>query len=163
MYSKNITEFIVNGKVTSPKQLRKIVTAMGDANIIAVKGGYIFNVSFQDATMVLGVMPYLIHGQRTRHYDIKMPEDRYMLVGFINSNGTLDLMFKVSRAEYRAGLSDETKQHYADRCITFATIMLEYGLPEHCIINPITVAIMAEIELILANSTLHALATSNST
>jgi hypothetical protein len=159
MHSRTITEFIVNGKVTSSKKLRQIVTAMGDADIIAVKGGYIFNVSFQDTAMVLGVMPYLIHGQRTRHYDIKMPEDRYMLVGFINSNGTLDLMFKVSRAEYKAGLSNETKQHYADRCIAFAAIMHEYGLPDDCVINQVTVTIMAEIGLTLTAPNLQALAT----
>ncbi len=161
MDNQTITEFIVNGKTTSPKKLRKIVTAMGDADIIAVKGGYIFNVSFQATTMVLGIMPYLIHGQRTRHYDIKMPEDRYMLVGFINSNSTLDLMFKVSRAEYKAGLSDETKQHYAERCTVFAAIMLEHGLPADYVINQVTVAIMTEIGLTLAAPTLYALANNN--
>ena len=161
MHYRTITEIVINKKITAPKKVRQMITAMGDHKVIATKGGYIFNVSFQESTITLGILPYFIHGQRTRHYDIEMPEDYYKLFGFINSNGSMDLMFKVSKADYKAGLSDATKQQFAANCIDFAAFLLEYGFPQDCLINQVTVALMAEIGIIIAPPTVSSLANSH--
>lgn len=161
MHYRAITEVVINKKVIAPKKVRKMITAMGDHKVIAAKGGYIFNVSFQESIIILGVLPYFIHGQRTRHYDIEMPEDYYKLFGFINSNGSMDLMFKVSRAEYKTGLSVETKQQFAENCIDFAKFLVEYGFPQDCIINQVTVALMTEIGIILDPPIIRSLANSD--
>jgi hypothetical protein len=158
MHKQIITECVVNGKATAFKKVRKMITAMGDHRIIAEKGGYIFSASLQKPTLILGILPYFINGHRTRHYDIDMPEDRYMLVGFVNANGTLDLMFKVSRAEYKAGLSKATKQKFAEKCISFAAFIIDHGFPEDCTINQVTVCLMTEIGIVLQTPTILALA-----
>ena len=160
MHQRKITEIVINKKVAAPKKVRKMITAMGDHEVIAAKGGYIFNVSFQASTISLGILPYFINGQRTRHYDLEMPEDYFKLFGFINSNSSIDLMFKVSRADYKAGLNDAIKQQFAANCIDFATFLVEYGFPQDCLVNQVTVALLAEIGVILETPTISSLANS---
>ena len=138
----DITDIIVNGTPTSPRKIKKIISAMSNENILQEKGGYLFMVSITGYCCTLGIQPYQIGGERKYHYEIEMPEDEFMLTGFINSNRSLTLLFKLTPEKYKQGLSAEENASFREVFIRFARFLLEYNFPENFEIDFITQSLL---------------------
>ncbi len=143
-----ITDVIINGKATSSCKLRNIISAMSDNNILQQKGGYIFMVSIHDASCTLGIQPYQIAGERKYHYELEMPDDELMLTGFINTNRSLTLLFKLTPEKYKQGLSNEEKASFRKVFIKFARLLLEYDFPDTFEIDFVTQSLLVSAGII---------------
>ena len=143
-----ITDIIINGKASNPSATKKIISAISDSNILQKKGGYLFMMSISGDCCNLGIQPYQIDGERKYHYEIEMPEDAFMLTGFINSNRSLTLLFKLTPEKYKAGLSQEEKNAYREVFIKFARFLLEHGFPEDFEIDLVTNSLLTSAGII---------------
>ena len=144
----NITNIIINGAKSSPKETEKIILAMSNDNILQEKGGYLFIVSISGDCCTLGIQPYHINGERKYHYEIEMPEDEFMLTGFINSNRSLTLLFKVTPEKYKQGLSTEEKASFSEVFIRFARFLMEYSFPENFEIDLVTKSLLVSAGIV---------------
>ncbi|MDA3797945.1 MAG: hypothetical protein PF692_02575 [Kiritimatiellae bacterium] len=133
-----ITDIIVNEKPTRLSKFRKIISAISNPDILAEKGGYLFMVLIDGSCCNLGIQPYQINGERQYHYNMLMPENEFLLTGFINVNCSLTILFKVTPEKYKAGLSAYEKASFREVFIRFARLLLENNFPEDFEIDIVT-------------------------
>lgn len=139
-----ITKTTLNGKLASSGDLKEALSALSDKLVLAEKGGYLFKSLIQDDHLYLGVLPYFINGQRALHHDIDLPEDPFTLIGFINSNGSLGLVFKLSKEYFKEGLTSETICLFREQYIRFAAFLIENDFPTGFEIDIITKQLLVE-------------------
>ena len=144
----NITNIIVNGTPTSPRKIKKNISAMSDEDILQEKGGYLFMVSISEDCCTLGIQPYQIDGERKYHYELEMPEDEFMLTGFINTNRSLTLLFKLTPEKYKQGLSVEEKKSFREVFIRFGRFLMEYDFPGNFEIDLVTKSLLVSADII---------------
>ena len=143
-----LTTVILNDSKKKPAELKKIISAMSTHNILIEKSGFIFNSSIIDNTLYIGILPYFIEGQRTRHYDIELPEQsKCLLYGFVNSNETLDLMFKPDKSTYLGEFLPDMAELFSNTYIRLARFLIENGFAEHFCFDFGTENIFGEIKL----------------
>jgi hypothetical protein len=131
MINSGITKIVFNGKPTKARQLMRVVKALSDKTILADKGGYIFSLHIDDDTLHIGILPYFIGNERSRHYDIDIPEGKFNLIGFVNVNAFVELFFKLSRDDYLKGLNDDEVARYRENYVRFSRFMMELNFPIH--------------------------------
>ena len=144
----SITDIIINGAQTNQRETKKIISAISNNNILQKKGGYLFMIAINGECCTLGIQPYQIDGERKYHYEIEMPEDAFMLTGFINTNRSLTLLFKLTPEKYKAGLSAEEKNSYREVFIRFARFLLEYSFPADFEIDLVTNSLLTSAGII---------------
>ena len=144
----DITDIIINGASITPPEIKKIISAMSDTNILQQKGGYLFMVSINNNCCTLGIQPYQIDGERKYHYELEMPEDDFMLTGFINSNRSLTLLFTLTPEKYKEGLSKEEKRSFRKVFIKFALLLLEYEFPGSFEIDIVTQSLLISADIV---------------
>ncbi len=142
-----IQNVILNEKKTDKNTLKQIIPALSNPTILNEKGGYIFKTLVLEDTLYLGLLPYLIDGKRTYHFNIKMPQEEFVLIGFINSNGSIELLFKMKPEQYKAGLSLEEIKYYRKSYIKFARCLLEFKFNEEVKLDAVTRQALTEIKI----------------
>lgn len=143
MKSKNL---IINGEAAKTIIISKMVHAFYDYNILNSCGGYIFTYRIHNNITYIGVMPSIIAGQRSNHYDLKAgPETKVFLTGGINANGEISLLFKISKT----ALNDEIKSELRELYISLASLLKKNGYEGPGTFDWITRKIIEESRLFL--------------
>ena len=137
MHSK-IKKIIINGNPAKPCEVRKIISSISDKNILIEKGGYLFTVLISGDCCNLGILPYQIDGTRKYHFELDMPADELILTGFINTNNSITLLFKLTPEKYKRGLSPKEKSAFKEAFYRFFCFLLEYGFPGNFEIDTVT-------------------------
>ena len=124
-----ITKVILNKEEKKFRELKSIISALSDRDMLVEKSGYLFNSSINDNCLCLGVLPYFINGERTHHYDIALPEKgKCMLLGFINSNAMLAILFQPEKDTYdKGGFLPGMAELFRDNYIRLARFFIENG------------------------------------
>ena len=92
--TSGINRIFLNKKEKNARELKSIIAALSNHDILIEKSGFLFNSSINEDCLCIGILPYFINGERTHHYDIELPENgKCMLRGFINSNAMLAIIF----------------------------------------------------------------------
>jgi hypothetical protein len=163
--SSRITKVILNDKEMTSDELRPVMLALSDRDILIQKSGYIFNSSILDNCLCFGVLPYFIEGERTHHFDIDLPvKGKCVLYGFINSNQTLAILFKPNNDTYNNGFLPGIADIFRDNYIRFARVLVNNGFSENVELDQATINILEEIKLFTEPpSTIKELAQQNTT
>ena len=139
-------DLIFNGEAAKPIITSKMVHAFYDYNILKSCGGYVFTYRIDKGTAYIGVMPSIIDGQRSNHYDLKAgPETKVFLTGGINTNGEISLLFKISKTELTMEIKSELRELY----IKLADLLIKNGYEGPGALDWITRKIIEESELFL--------------
>jgi hypothetical protein len=125
----HVEDVIFNGRAVAQDTVKSIVTALSDRNNLTEKGGFIFKSRLDDKTLSLGVLPWFVDGARTYHYNIDIGESKFNLVGFINANGTITILFKLNREDIPKGLSEGDKERFLRQYAGLAGLLVQYGFP----------------------------------
>jgi hypothetical protein len=137
-------DLIINGEAAKPIIISKMVHAFNDYKILKSCGGYILTFRIDKNTAYIGVMPSIIAGQRSNHYDLKAgPETKIFLTGGINANGEISLLFKISKTE----LTEEIKSELRELYINLAVLLIKNGYKGPGTFDWITRKIIEESEL----------------
>lgn len=145
--SYKIDTIILNESKISSKEFRKVVVAICDKTVLVEKGGFLFSALIRDNTLYMGILPYFIEGQRAYHYNIKLPTEKHILIGFINSNATIDIYFKLSSEEMKDGITEELLDYFRKSYKTFCSILIEHGFSEDFPFGPSTISVFQETGL----------------
>jgi hypothetical protein len=143
----NIQEIVTNGKRASEEELRTLVSALSDRNIITEKGGFIFKSRIDGEKFNFGVLPYVIEGERTHHYDIDIGGSKFNLIGFINSNLSMTILIKLDFEDCKKGLSEEDKKLFVRQYSALAEFLLKYGFPTNFKLDQISGDLLVEAGL----------------
>ncbi len=88
----------LNNKVLRTNEVKKIFKSVQNMKILKKKGGYLFKSSLNKTDFHIGIIPVLIEGERSHHYDIKLDyEDEYEFTGFFNTDGTIGILFSLPK------------------------------------------------------------------
>lgn len=143
----DIKSIVFNGKPTKIKTFRQIVKALSDEAILAEKGGYIFSLHLEGDTLHIGILPYFIGDERSRHYDIEIPESPFNLIGFVNADTSVEVFFKPSPEQAQTGLDDACRDRYREQYIRFALFLVEQQFPPDTILQTTTQELLRECRI----------------
>jgi len=147
--SSGITKIILNGRETSNSEIKSVIFALSDMNILIQKSGYIFNSSILENCLCLGLLPYFIEGERTHHYDIDLPvKGKCVLYGFINSNRSLGILFKPDGDTYNGAFLPGIADLFRDNYIRLARFLINNGFSEDFRLDIATKNILEETKLL---------------
>jgi hypothetical protein len=143
-----ITRILLNKEKKAPRELKSIMSAMSDRDILIEKSGYLFNSSINDNCLCLGILPYFINGERTHHYDIELPESgKCILLGFINSNALLAILFKPESDTYDNGFLPGMADVFCDNYVRLARFFIENGFPGEFELDLVTKCLFDETKM----------------
>ena len=126
----HVEDVIFNGKAVVPREkLKTIVSALSNRDVITEKGGFIFKSRLDDETLNLGILPWFVDGARTYHYNIDIGESKFNLIGFINPNYTVTILFKLDREDLQKGLSKGDQENFLRQYAGLAGLLVKYGFP----------------------------------
>lgn len=109
----------MNGAEESRKGLEQAVAALGNRDILRLRGGFLFKSQIEGETLYLGVIPVLINGIRGYHYSISLPgEDQFTLVGTASVDGSLSILFIPNERDISPG----ARRKYADAYVSLAAM-----------------------------------------
>jgi len=135
---------ILNGETAGSKTIAQMVQAFCSPDILRSCGGYIITFRAHDNTAYMGVMPSILGGQRSNHYDLKAgPETNVFLTGGINADGEISLLFNISKAELTADTESELRGLY----FRFADLLTQNGYEGPGTLDWISRKIMQESEI----------------
>jgi hypothetical protein len=134
----HVADVIFNGKAVSQDKLRTIVASLSDRNVLTEKGGFIFKSRLDDATLRLGVLPWFVDGARTYHYNIDIGESKFNLVGLINANYSITILFKPDREDHAKGLDDDDREMYLRQYAGLAGLLVSAGFPPDFPLDPLS-------------------------
>jgi len=146
--SSGISRIFLNKEKKNPGELKSIMSALSDRNILIEKSGYLFNSSINGNCLSIGVLPYFVDGQRTHHYDIELPErGKCILSGFINSNTMLALLFKPESDTYNDGFLPGMADVFCDNYVRLARFFIENGFPGDFELDLVTKCLFEETKM----------------
>lgn len=122
---------ILNTKPCSIHDFLEVVRSLADKRILAEKGGYLFKAAFIDGDCHIGIVPWVLDGQRTHHYDIHLiNEDMFTLIGSIDAKGEWNLLFKPEKGK-RPSATEKARLAgvYRDIAALFIDSDLPYETP----------------------------------
>lgn len=135
---------IINNDETKPKDVKKIFKSIRDKKILKLKGGYLFKSTINESQFHLGILPVMIEGERTHHYDIKLDyENEYIFSGFFNLDGTLGILF--TPPGKKEDISDNFKSKLKETYIATAETLISHGFPEETKLDWISQKALEEI------------------
>ncbi|MCK4983827.1 MAG: hypothetical protein KAS17_12935 [Victivallaceae bacterium] len=143
-----ITSILLNKEEKNPGELKSIMTAMSDRDILIQKSGFLFNSSINGNCLCIGILPYFINGERTHHYDIELPESgKCILLGFINSNALLTILFKPESDTYKDGFLPGMADIFRDNYVRLARFFIENGFSADFELDLVTKCLFDEIKM----------------
>lgn len=136
----------INNEKKTHRETGKILKSVQDIKILKFRGGFLFKSSINEHEFHLGIVPVMIEGERTHHYDIKLDyEDDYIFSGFFNVDGTLGMLFTPPGKkeditdDFKAGL----KKAYAET----VNVLVESGLSKEIKLDWISIKMLEEAGL----------------
>jgi hypothetical protein len=130
------------------------IRALHDERIVRERAGFLFKASFDGDHLLLAVVPCLIHGERSYHYDQHLRiEDAFTLLGEVNATGVFTILFKPEKAT----LSAEDAQRTIETYRRFADFMLAAGYTGEGDLDEVTQDVLATLGLSPAPRTLAGL------
>ncbi len=115
---------VINGETAGAQTISQMVQAFGSPGTLRSCGGYIFTYRVDNNTAYIGVKPAILNGQRSNHYDLKAgPETKVFLIGGINADGEISLLFKIPKTE----LSVDTRSELRELYVRFADLLKQNG------------------------------------
>jgi len=146
--SSGISRVILNKQKKKPGELKSIIAALSDRDMLVEKSGYLFNSSINGNCLCLGILPYFIDGERTYHYDIELPEiGKCILLGFINSNEALTLLFKPEKNTYTDSFLPGMAELFRDNYVRLARFLIENGFPADFQLDLVTKCLFDETKM----------------
>lgn len=142
MQPSRIRRVVLNGEPAAGRQVRAMVRAIGDARILVEKGGFLLRAAVDGETLALAVIPCIINGARTHHYEMPLPvENAGTLMGGVTAEGAFTLLFRpesvpVPPAQVAA---------VADTAVQLARFLLEHGYAGPGPLDGVTQGCFAEI------------------
>lgn len=135
---------IINGEPAGPESVSQMVRAFCNPSLLRSCGGYIITYRVHDNTAYLGVKPAILNGQRSNHFDLQAgPETKVFLIGGINADGEISLLFKIPKEELSADVKSELRESY----IRFAKLLMQNGYEGTGTFDWITRKIIQESEI----------------
>ena len=115
---------LINGETAGVRPVSQMVRAFGSLDTLRSCGGYIITYRVHDNTTYLGVKPAILNGQRSNHFDLQAgPETKVFLIGGINADGEISLLFKISKTELSVDVQCELRELY----FRFADLLKQNG------------------------------------
>ena len=142
-----IDKIVLNELETSTDEFRSVVSALCNKTVLVEKGGFLFSALIKENTLYIGILPYFIEGERAYHYNINLPEEKHILIGFINSNASIDIYFKLTKEEMENGIDEELLTYFRQSYISFCKILIEHGFEEDLPFGPLTINVFKETAL----------------
>lgn len=135
---------MLNGEAVSAKDLSLLAKALSTPAIVVEKGGYLFKSRVDSHAFHFGILPNFLNGQRTHHYDIDIGPSAFNLMGSINANGSLTIVFKLDRAKVGQPLPEPDAEEYRRQYAQLAQFLIDCGLPRSHPLDSISMAVLEE-------------------
>ena len=71
-----------------------------------------------------------------------------LLTGFINTNNSITVLFKLTSEKYKRGLSPEEKSAFKEAFCRFFCFLLEYGFPGNFEIDTVTQSLLISLGIL---------------
>ncbi len=143
-----ITRVILNNEEKNPEDLNCLISTLSNRDILIREKGYIFKSSIMGNCLRFGFLPFFVNGRAASHYEINFSADgQCALFGFIDSNGTLALLFKPNRNTYGAGFLPGMADIFRDNYIRLARFLIENGFSWDFILDFATEFILEKSKL----------------
>ena len=121
-------KIILNGEEKSKKEIRQILKAVSNKKILKEKGGYVTKASIVNNHLFIGIIPAFIEGWKKYHYDIELEfEDQFSLIGSINADESMTIVFKLDKETYKRGLSKNEQIKLRNNYIKYAHFFIDIG------------------------------------
>lgn len=143
----DVKELVLNGESMDPSTLSTMISALCDPRILAEKGGYVFTLFLEGNRFHLGLTPSIINGERQYHYDLIVAENPGSLTGFINPDGSVELIVKLPKGTTPTKLSNSELTRFHETYVRFARFLVERGFPPDVTLNPCSRMVLEELKL----------------
>ena len=135
---------LLNNDQLPVHEVKKIFKSVQNKRILNAKGGFLFKSSITGSTLHLGILPVLIEGERTHHYDIKLDfQDEYNFTGFFNVDGSLGILF--TPPGKKDVITDNFKKGLKEAYYITAEAFIEYGFSKKMELDWISRKMIGEI------------------
>jgi len=139
-----ISKVTFNSKTGDSSVAAEWIRALNDEQIIREKAGFLFKASFDGGHLMLAVEPWLINGERSRHYNMHLEkEDAFTLIGSIDAQGVFTMLFKPDSLEQFTAAS----ARFIEVCRRFAGFLLENGYTNEGRLDEVTQGFLKEAGL----------------
>jgi hypothetical protein len=136
-------KIVVNGKPMPGSEWSEIVRALSDPAIATEKGGYLFKSHLDGDTLRIGILPCIVNGMRSYHYNIDIERTRHVLIGTINPNGTATVLFRLNREEAKKKREADALE-YRRQFAGLAMSLVSRGFPPDFELDSITIDALRE-------------------
>ena len=138
-----LSKITLNGKTGKPAIAAPWIRALNDPCIVVEKAGFLFKAATTSDRLILAVVPCLINGERSYHYNMPLEnEDAFTLTGSINAQGVFTILIKPESLD----LSPEQKEKYLNLYTKFGAFLISAGYKGEGILDSVTQCILQTIE-----------------
>ena len=131
------------------------IRALNDPNLVREKAGFLFKASFDGDHLMLAVLPTLISGERSYHYNQHLEkEDAFTLLGDVNAEGVFTILFNPESHEQ----VEADAEKYIKLFRRLAGFLIENGYTGDGALDEVTQDILKSLGLSPAPKTLAELA-----
>ena len=121
-----------------------MIQALNSRKIRTEKGGYLFKAASDEENLYLGIIPCISDGERTHHYDIRMPGNlEYVLTGGIIPEGKITVLFIPADRN----LTDMMRRGYRSIYVDLAAGLIAAGFSAPGEIDEVSMAMLEKAEL----------------
>lgn len=140
----------LNGKAKQQTEINHILNQLSNPNILTQYGGALFKYQNHSEDELLiddfGIIPCIVDGERTHHYDIQLKkETSFTLIGIINANGIFRVVFKPEEIP----LSDDDSKQYKKQFIQLSRFLQNNGFSGSIPLDGITCDLLQEASLFI--------------
>jgi hypothetical protein len=148
----DVTRVTLNGKAGGATAW---IGALNNERIVREKAGFLFKAGFDGGHLMLAVLPTMINGERSYHYNLHLKkEDAFTLLGDVNAEGIFTILFK---PESREQIEANSKR-YVELFRRFAAFLIESGYTGEGVLDEVTQGVLKSLGLSPAPKTLVELA-----
>lgn len=117
---------VLNGRRAGAELLRQVALALADPDVLAERGGFLFKATLGEDTAWLDVVPCVMDGVRSYHYNMRMQEENdCTLTGAVNANGIFTIFF----SPRSGGLSEDLLAGLRLAYGRMARLLMDNGYP----------------------------------
>jgi len=130
------------------------IRALNDPNLLREKAGFLFKAGFDGDHLMLAVLPTMINGERSYHYNQHLEkEDAFTLLGDVNAEGVFTILFKPESREQAQANSEK----YLEQFRRFAAFLIDGGYTGDGVLDEVTQGLLESLGLSPAPETLAGL------
>ncbi len=133
------TKIVLNEKTLAWPAACKVIKRGTSSEAIVAAGGLLLKAAIHADALLLHIQPNYVNGQRTYHYNMKLPADSVPMSGSINPSGSMSLIFGPEAL-------DHPPLPLRHACISVARALVEGGLDERYALEPISQMALREVE-----------------